>query len=205
MLPWQMPDSRRQMLEEAEQAFSQVIDLVEQIELDTEMAVVYLNRAACRATLGRSAESETDCDKALYLKPELDEANRAKALLLVGRREYNSAVQHLRRISAAGMSDDSRSLLGLAYLGAGQPREAIAPLMAVLHFPQALRHQKISAADMLAQSYRQLYDLSACADIVRQIVAMYPDDAEALCIDSRHKEDAGDINGARAVIEKASH
>jgi tetratricopeptide (TPR) repeat protein len=204
VLPWQMPDSRRQMLEEAEQAFSQVIDLVEQIELDTEMAVVYLNRAACRATLGRSAESETDCDKALHLKPELDEANRAKALLLVGRREYNSAVQHLRRISAAGMSDDSRSLLGLAYLGAGQPREAIAPLLAVLHFPQALRHQKISAADMLAQSYRQLDDLSACADIVRQIVAMYPDDAEALCIDSRHKEDAGDINGARAVIEKAS-
>jgi tetratricopeptide (TPR) repeat protein len=33
---------------------------------------------------------------------------------------------------------------------------------------------------------------------------MYPDDAEALCIESRYKEEAGDIDGARTVIEKAS-
>ena len=203
ILPWQMPAYLSQMIRDAEGAMSETITLIGQTEGDPGLAGVHVNRACARSLQGRLANAEDDIDHALSLRRDLDEANHAKAMLLIDRREYRLALEYLRRINPSDMTLEMRGAFGFAYLRADQPRDAVRELTALFKSAEASLHQKVLAAELLVQAHHQLNDPHSCEDLVVALKGIAPDDPEVLCVESQHEERRGNTEGARVAVERA--
>jgi tetratricopeptide (TPR) repeat protein len=203
ILPWQMPAHLSQMIQNAEGALSETITLIGRTEGDSGLAGVYVNRASSRSLLGKLADAEDDIDHALALKRDLDEANHAKAMLLIHRREYRPALEYLRRIDPSDLTLEMRGAAGFAYFRSDQPREAVRELTVLFKSPEASLHQKVLAAELLVQVHHQMGDPQSSEDVVAALKGAAPDDPEVLCVESQHKECSGDTEGAKRAVERA--
>jgi tetratricopeptide (TPR) repeat protein len=200
-LPWLYRVEVRQKILEAEAAFSQAIDLLEKTDARSEIAAVYANRGLARIWLGQTEGAETDYDRALTLKPDFDEAKPIKALMLIDKRDFQAAINLLRPIEPSHASPEGHTVLAMAFMQTGQPRNAIEHLKATLKFDGLEQRTSVRTVGMMAEAHRQLGETSIAKNLVDDALITFPNEAEAQFLLAEHKEKTGHIEEARRIIE----
>ena len=202
ILPWLLPSDVRDELSQAEKALTSAIQLMDATESEPSIAALFVNRAAIASRLGQTNRAEADLDHALATNPNLAEARHGKAVILVQRREYGSAIEHLRRIQPP-LPVEMQALLGLAYARVGKLDDAIHTLNGLLAAHDIMPKQRLRCADLLAYAYRTRRDFASAGQVIEEIVRDNPTDPDALFLLAEHKEATGDIDGARRDFELA--
>jgi TolB-like protein/Tfp pilus assembly protein PilF len=120
------------------------------LELNPNLAMGHHFYAAYLLTLGRPAEALAENNRARELEPFSLPINTMRGVILIGLRQYDSAIEQLEKaVDISPQSPIPHSLLARIHWQEGRVREAIAEATEegrLLHSPSRVRNQEVVAA-----------------------------------------------------------
>ena len=143
------------------------------IELDPADGEARQQRAMARAKRGRFAAALADCNAAIQHDPDDLDAYRARGAVYVGCGQYESALEDLDWVLADDDDDVAYYYRGRAWMGLGQPRQALAdftksltihPLVAEVYYHSGLANQALGDSDEAAADLAKAYQLDPLVD-----------------------------------------
>src|ERR1044072_5303619 len=121
-LSWRVDAEKRKRIEEAEEAATRAVSMLEKHDKRQQLQHALANRATIRTQLGRLDDAIKDCDRVLLEDETHGLALRFKAAALMARDEYAEAVKHLERIQDGEQRAATTLLRAVAVFNTDQAR-----------------------------------------------------------------------------------
>lgn len=201
-LPWRIKDEVKERLEEAEEAATHAINILEEHDNRKQLHHALANRAAIRISLELLDEAVKDCDRVLLEDESHDLALRFKGMALMRRDRFVEAVGYLERIQDEKQRSATTLLRAVAYFNSDRPARAV-DLLAPVWNPEADSHLQILIAEVLLNAYTKLGDTRAAGEVLQELQTRWRDEAEANLVLARHLRYENKIAEAKEMFQQA--
>jgi tetratricopeptide (TPR) repeat protein len=201
-LPWRVKTEVKRHIEEADDAATGTINILEKHDNRKQLHHALTNRAAIRTLLGYFDEAIKDCDRVLLEDESNAFALRHKGMALMKQGEYAEAATVFERILDESHLKETTLLRAAAYSNADQAGRAV-ELLAPLWNPRATNHSQILIAEVLLNAYSKLDDKRAADGVWQELRRRWRDDSEAILIVSRRLRYEDKPAEAKEVLRQA--
>jgi nucleoside phosphorylase/tetratricopeptide (TPR) repeat protein len=183
--PVYLPANLLARLHEAEGYLTESIKILEKQENINSLFYALLQRAYIRDLLGETADSLTDCEWLLRIRPEDDEVLRQKGQTLLSSGKTKGALEIFNQLKDEKSKDEVRLAMALAYARTKNFVKVIDLLEEVSDISDYSRKQTI-LIDLLLSAFDSLGEIEKANDLVSRLDKERPNDSEILTITARH-------------------
>ncbi len=201
-LSWRVKAETRERIEEAEQAATRAVNILEKHDNRQQLQYALANRATIRTQLGRLDDAIKDCDRVLLEDETHGLALRFKAMALMSRDEYAEAAKYLERIQDGEQRAATTLLRAVAFFNTDQASRAM-ELLAPVWDPPAGGNVQILIAEVLLNAYVKLGDVRAAEGVRQELQTRWRNEPEANLVLSRHLRNEGKIPEAQELLRQA--
>lgn len=189
-------------LDEAVEALTEAIAVLEQREGSIRLSAAFANRAALRGMQFRFADAINDCQRALSINPEESVALHNLPDFMLALDRVPEAIDAFRRIPLDTGEPSTALSLAFAYLRAGKHESAIGLLEPILIFGPEEEH-KLRAGELLLWAYHDTGRYQDSAGILNALVQIWPSDPNALRVVATQHERIGERREAVGALRAA--